>query len=260
MRVLIFSDIHLDAVTAGRHRYEEVQLFLDELLNHASTKHAELVMFAGDAHDRGSSLDAFYSSVLTRFFFAAARLRTEPAVVAIAGNHDVYDTSVLFRSQPITTLTPVRAAVTDALPAELSTRVHILDRPHTRAIGSDWAVLALPYVSRVHSEQHPLWEAHAIQVAQKYRDEGRQLIVVGHRVIPGAKMGSESVEMAKGQDMLFPVDAVEKLTPALVINGHYHKRQTCKVGKLEVEIPGSPIRFTFGDAADVVKGSLLVEL
>lgn len=260
MKALVFSDIHLDAVTAGAARRAEVLEFVGTAMELAIRHEVELVVFAGDAHNPGSLLDPLYTADLIRRIFAFARATLQFIVVAVAGNHDVVDTSELFLGSPVTTLTPVRAAAIACLSSEEAARVHVFDRPYTRMIAPGWAVLALPYVSRVHATNWDAWDRHAFGTAQRYVDDGVRLIVVAHRVVPGAQISSESIEMAKGQDLIFPFDEVAKLKPAFVINGHYHSRQTVEHDGLSISIPGSPLRFTFGEAEQVAKGVMIVEI
>lgn len=259
MRVMVFSDIHLDAVTAGNERRTEVLRFLTEAWLVAETNKVEMVIFAGDAHDPGGLFDPLYSADLLRMMSQYAMAPWRPLFVAVAGNHDVVDTSELFLGSPITTLTPLRAAAT-LLDSDRAGRLHIFDRPFTRKVSDQWAVLGLPYLSRAHSEMHTIWDEHALLHAGRYIDAGVGLIVVAHRVVPGATLSSETAEMAKGQDQLFPVNQVKQLAPALVINGHYHARQVVVTEDLSIVIPGSPLSFTFGEAEEVSKGVLLVEL
>jgi DNA repair exonuclease SbcCD nuclease subunit len=258
VKLLAFSDIHLDAVTAGRTRRGEVLTFLQEVCHLAETNRVDTIIFGGDAHDPGRLFDPLFSADLIRYFTAFGGISSKPKVVAIAGNHDVVDSSELFLSQPITSLTPLRAAV-QCMPRDIAERFFILDRPHARRIADDWAVLGLPYVSRAHAKIQPHWENHAFASAAQFRKQGCRLVVVGHRVVPEAQISSETVEMARGQDQLFPFERVEELEPACVINGHYHSRQIVNHGKLSIGVPGSPVRFTFGEAEQTDKGVLLAE-
>lgn len=250
MKLLAFSDIHLDAVTAGRPRLDEVALFLNHALRIATTEQVDLVVFGGDAHDPGTLLDPMYSTWLI-----AGLMEFPMPVVAIAGNHDVLDTSELYDGQPITTLTPLRAA-SQYCPRDL----YVLDKPQVVQAVPGWAVLGLPYVSRAHAHRNAGWLDSAFADVDVRAAHGHRVIVVGHLVVPGARMGSESVEMAKGQEQLFPFERVAALNPALVLNGHYHGRQVVNANGMPVVIPGSPLRFTFGEADEVEKGVLLAEL
>jgi DNA repair exonuclease SbcCD nuclease subunit len=259
VKLLAFSDIHLDAVTAGKPRRKEVLSFLQHVWQLVEKHAVDLVIFAGDAHDPGSLTDSMYAADLIRRFSIFPLAQSKPTFVAVAGNHDVVDTSETFIDNPVTTLTPFRVACETMLP-EHRALIHVFERPNTREVRKGVAVLGLPYVSRAHAKHFPTWEAHAFNVARGYVKEGHKLVVVGHRVIPGAKMTSESVEMARGQDQLFPFDEVAALNPAIVINGHYHAHQTVRQTGFDIHIPGSPVRFTFGEAQEHSKGVLLAEI
>jgi DNA repair exonuclease SbcCD nuclease subunit len=252
MRILIFSDIHLDAVTAGNPRKQEVVEFLRHVQQAATAHEVDLVIFSGDAHDSGWLLDPLYTAELIW-----GLLSFKQDVIAVAGNHDVVDTSELFDGEPVTTLTPLRVA--SKFTPQLQRRCFVADRPKLVKISAKWAVLCLPYVSRVHSKVSGEWLEHAVVEAAEFGQGGGKLIVVGHRVVPGAVMGSESAEMAKGQDQMFPFAEVAQLQPAVVINGHYHARQVVRVEGLEVNIPGAPLQFTFGETEEP-KGVTVMQL
>lgn len=258
-KLLFFSDIHLDAVTAGKPRKVEIVAFVERLWHIAEQEQVDLIGFCGDAYDPGSLIESSYSAALIKTFINFSRVSSGPAVVAIAGNHDVIDASEHFMQQPVTTLTPLRSAC-QQLPREQSEMLHVFDRPMTRLVKPGLAVLSLPYVSRVHLPSLPTWEAHAAKVARDYVQQGNKLVVMAHRVIPGARMTSESIEMARGQDQIFPFALIADLRPSFVTNGHYHAAQTITVEGVEIHIPGSPARFTFGDVDDVAKGALLAQI
>ena len=250
MKLLAFSDIHLDAVTAGRPRKGEVVRFIEQVRSIAIDQQVDLVIFAGDAHDPGALLDPMYSAELI-----FGLMQFQVPLVAIAGNHDVVDTTELFLNQPITTLTPLRAA------SMFSQRpVRVLEMPMVVEPIPGWVVVGLPYVSRAFAACNATWLDGVFAQAEQRVSEGARAIVVGHMVVPDALIGSESVEMAKGQEQMFPFARVGRLQPAFVLNGHYHARQIVKTWGLQIAIPGSPLRFTFGEAAEVSKGVLIVEL
>lgn len=254
MRLLAFSDLHLDAVTAGRARRPEVLEYLRDAHAVATSFLPDVVVFSGDAFDPGGLQDCMNSSCMIAALLGFAQRST---VIAIAGNHDVIDTSALFEGYPVTTLTPVRAAAR-FMPEVQAARLHVVERPRFLRVDDGWGVLALPYVSRVHLGSLPGWMDEAFDDASAFGDS---IVVVGHLVIPGAAMGSESIEMARGQDQLFPFERVAALKPKLVINGHYHGRQEVLApNDLRIHIPGAPLRFTFGEVADVEKGFLTAVL
>lgn len=250
MKLLAFSDIHIDAVTAGRARKAEVVGFLERVRSIAIDERVDLVIFAGDAHDPGNLLDPMYSAELI-----FGLMHFQAPLVAIAGNHDVVDTSELFNNKPVTTLTPLRAA------AMFSQKcVRVVEMPMTVEPIPGWVVLGLPYVARAFAACNEAWLDSAFLQVEERMQEGARLIVVGHMVVPGAAIGSESAEMAKGQEQMFPFARVDRLKPDFILNGHYHARQIVKTSGMQIAIPGSPLRFTFGEAAEVSKGVLIVEL
>lgn len=255
-KLLFFSDIHLDAVTAGRPRRKEIVAFLERVYYLANQEQVDLVAFCGDAYDPGGLFDALHSAELVKRFLSFPRVTSSPAFVAIPGNHDVIDVDEYFMDQPVTTLTPVRAASLQ-LPRDQAELVHVFDRPVTRLVKPGLAVMALPYVSRLHVPRLPVWEPHAMKVARDYVQQGNKLVVISHKVIPNARMTSESKEMARGQDQIFPFAQVAELRPSIVVNGHYHAAQYVQCDGVDIHIPGAPLRFNFGEADEETKGVLL---
>lgn len=253
MKVLAFTDIHLDAVTAGRARRAEVLVFLERVQQIFESYRPEVVVFCGDAHDAGSLLDPLYSADLIRTLLGFRLAIT----VAIPGNHDVLDTSEMFEDQPVSTLTPVRAAS-----AFCSDSVHVIERPKLTLLFGKWAVIALPYVAKAHKDRNQQWLDETFEDATQLASKGWSFIVVSHLVVPDARLGSESLEMAKGQDQMFPFERVAALgrSVKLVLNGHYHAQQHVQTQDVELVLPGAPVRFTFGELAHVSKGVYVAEL
>lgn len=261
MNVLAFSDIHLDAVTAGKSRRLEVVSFLDSVARFVADRKTELIIFSGDAYNPGSLMESMYCADFLRRMLSLAKGDHEPLVVAVAGNHDVVDTSELFLSEPLTTLTPLHSAAVHALDFENPGRLVVFNRPKVVVCDKQgFAVLGLPYLSRAHAKSRAKWMEMAFESALQAKKSGLKLIVVSHLVIPGARMGSESYELARGADQLFPFAEVARLRPTLVLNGHYHMRQIIEADGFEIIIPGSPLRFTFAETEDVSKGLTLVEI
>lgn len=248
------SDLHLDAVTAGKPRRREVIEYLVDAADVVKQKGVDLVLFGGDAFDPGSLSEALYATDLLHAF--AAFVRAGAHVVAIAGNHDVVDTSELVDNAPVTTLTSVRAAF-NLIGGALPRNVLVCQKPTFVHVSSDWGVLALPYLARAHAGRAADWTDRAFDEAATFRKSGR-IVVLAHLVVPGATLGSESSEMARGQGQIFPFERVKALGASLVINGHYHARQEV-LGEHDVpiQVPGSPVRFTFGEVDDHLKGFLL---
>ena len=70
------------------------------------------------------------------------------------------------------------------------------------------------------------------------------VVVLAHLNIPGLLPGEESLELARGRDVFFPVEAAREVRPALMVCGHHHKRQVTPDG---IHVVGSPARLTFGE-------------
>lgn len=70
-------------------------------------------------------------------------------------------------------------------------------------------------------------------------------LIVGHLMIEGIAVGSETRDMPRGRDVFLPIDSLRDHFPdAKIVNGHYHDGQMYK----GVHIPGALARFTVGEA------------
>lgn len=244
MRICLTSDWHIDAVTAGRRRIDELPAYLDAI---AAAAPFDVILHLGDTFDPGHRMGPRFA---WEALHAAKRLRGMcDHLVWIAGNHDVIETREVF-----TSISPLRA-LDDVKIAEVPT-YHLLG-------GGDSAfgVLALPYTSRAYASTDAYHDdlGTAFGIAQNFRGKIPQC-VIGHLSVPGAIMGSESREMARGRDIDFPAADVARLKPAFVANGHYHQAQIVKAKGVDIIIPGSPHRFTFGERDDDTKGFTVIEL
>ena len=246
MKVLATSDWHLDAVTAGVPRLREFGAYLSRVVAAVREEPIDLVLVLGDYFDPGR-LNAHELTV--RLMEAAAELAELAPTVMIAGNHDVVESSGGW-----TTLSPLVVAARCGLGGG---RLQAFERPEAVEVAGV-TVLALPYVAR------------SVEMAQGYAGlrsrafdraahAGGPLVVAGHLTVPGAIMGSETREMARGRDVDFPAGEVAALKPALVLNGHYHRPQVVR-GPVDVVVPGSPHRFTFGEGDADSRGFVVAEV
>lgn len=250
MRILVTSDWHLDAHTLGVPRRPELLRYLDLVAQAADIEEVNVVIFAGDACDPGHMLQSQYAADIIEAFRRLGKNRT---LVAIAGNHDVVEVA-----GPLTTLAPARVAFAD------DPHKHILELPEVVAFpGHQVALLALPYVARSQVEAgSPLFVDvldQAFSAAAMRKGAGFKLVVIGHMTVPGAKLGSETVELSRGRDLDLPLERIAALQPDLVVNGHYHKPQVVQVNGVKVVIPGSPASFSTDDAAQG-KGYTIAEI
>lgn len=263
MKILMTSDWHLDAMTAGKPRIDEHRAYRDKLCDIAEVEDVDIVAFCGDAFDPGQMLGPFYTVEMMRSV-EAVHARARYGSIWISGNHDVVESW-----HGVTTMSPVAI-----LAEHMEGAIHVVEKPDAvrflwthdmpvsetgQAVGGV-VFLCLPYVARpVYDKTH---EDNAIHRARMLAEEDGMnlpIVVIGHMTVPGASLGSESVEMARGRDLDLPARGIRDLKPSVVVNGHYHEPQTVKVNGVNVIIPGSPHRFTFSERNDR-KGCVIVEL
>lgn len=254
-RILITSDWHVDTVTAGTERFAELAEYVSALEEVIREESVDLVCNLGDCWDPGTVQDPRWARFVYSSFAqlgAAAKhdslyAREGAGLVAIPGNHDVIDTSI-----PTSTLS--------ALAALNHETALVLEKPSLRTMAGV-AVLALPYVARAY-QGTPAYQRALDDALEASLRASRDmpLIVIGHLSFDNMHPGSEIIDMSRGREIPFPVELVEQLDPAAVFNGHYHMRQRIRRGGLDIEIPGSPIQFTFGETKDGPRGFLIVEV
>jgi len=258
MRILATSDWHLDAVTFGIPRRDEVLRYIEAVKRAIVAEGVDIVIVSGDMCDPGSMLGSQCAADVIEAFVGLALLTKERMLLAVAGNHDVVEINYA-----LTTLTPAHRAFDTAKRETVSgtpLSIHIAETPMVVA-HRGCVFLMLPYLSRAYVD-HGIGAdellAGVIQLAAERRP-GEKLVVVGHLTIPGAIIGSESLELSRGRDYDLPIGRLSELTPDVVINGHYHRPQVVDVGPFEVVIPGSPLAFTTDDEADG-KGYVILEV
>lgn len=256
MKILATSDWHVDATTAGVERLPEIAAYVDSLADAVGELDVDLVLQLGDSWDPGSVNDPrwcrfVYESFIRLGSSYAHELNGVVGLIAIPGNHDVIDTST-----PTSTLSGLRVAG--------SRFVAVLEEPTCYRVtrrDESVAVLALPYVSRAYERTDAYRQAldGALEAALRAARDS-PVVVMGHLSFDGMTPGSETTDMARGREVPFPVALIEQLAPTVVVNGHYHARQTIRRGGLDIEIVGAPIRFTFGEAKDGPRGFLVLEV
>lgn len=247
MKVLLTSDWHLDWVTAGAARLTELERYIDVVEEVVVREAVDFVFFLGDGCDPGGMLASLYAATMidaARRFHRAARRGS----VWIAGNHDVIESS-----RGTTTLSPVRVAM------EGNEDVFaVFERPGFIELPG-LGVLALPYVAR--DVETTAYGADLTDALRAASATSSPVCVLGHLAVPGARMSSESHELARGRDVEIPIgDVMAILEPVFVANGHYHDAQIVKYGGAEIIIPGSPVRLTFGERNDDLKGFTILEV
>ena len=252
-KMLFSGDWHQDAVTAGVPRFDEIEQHAKLVREVIVEEKIDIFTHLGDLHDPGSLLESLYSAMLIRTASNIRRSRDGVRQVWIPGNHDVVE---IGSADPVTTLSPMREA---AFAGAFGGSVLVNEDPSFDVV-SGVGILSLPYVARSRIGESAWFLDQAFDGAAKNR-AGHQLalVVVGHQTVPGATLGSESAEMARGGDRDFPFERVAALKPSAVVNGHYHTRQVVRACGLEIHFPGSPEAFTFGEITEA-RGCLIVEV
>jgi DNA repair exonuclease SbcCD nuclease subunit len=257
LKIIATSDWHFDAVTAGKPRLREFFDYREKLVEVIRKEKPALLAVGGDFFDPGGMNAHKYTSILLETVSILNEVAVEGGGVSvwIAGNHDVVETSEGF-----TTLSPLVYALEGGFSSgsDRNYKPNVFERPglvefSQRGKGrEEFQVLALPYVAKSFGFDWSSVNRFAVN------PRNLPLIVLGHLTVPGAIMGTESKEMARGRDLEM-VD-LEPFDPKVIINGHYHAAQIVEWKGRKVIIPGSPMRFNFGESQDKNKGYTLIEI
>lgn len=238
MRILLTSDWHGDAVTAGFRRAGDVEAAALKTVAFAKETQVDAWAFLGDLADPDSG-SATLRAIETAMLVAERLNDAHIPNWWIAGNHDVIEDG-----SGRTVLGPLSRA---CFPTTT-----VFERPGTIYPGPVVVVHALPFVARSHAYDPPEF----VQGLDEDILSGQVThVFLGHLQLEGAKLGSETVDMPRGRHVAFPTDAVKRYERRLCFNGHYHQRQ--KIG--EVIVPGSLQRLSFGEESNS-PGFLVVEV
>lgn len=242
MKLVLSGDWHLDAVTAGVARREEIKrAVMDGPVRAAVEGRADLFCFMGDLCDPGSRYAV--GDVAFPIEVARALGSVETGVAAIesvwiAGNHDAVLSD---DAEPLTTLASLAAA---KLPG-----VTVVTRRGWHERSGRPPLLLLP------------WEAYPREFSL-LDDDLKGHVAIGHCTSfdAGAEWssseGSERAEYARGRDQQWPPGAERGIFAAC---GHFHEPGEVKLPGGAVHLVGSLVRLSFSDA-ERQRGFSMVEI
>jgi len=232
MRAIIGSDWHLDAVTHGVSRFNEVHRAIADMIAIAVNRKCNRFFFLGDLCD----IDTLFTFKALTYVADTCRSLGTLGIKTywMNGNHD--------SSNGVTIFDPFVSAYA------MNGYHHFINAP--RLIEDDDATLLfLPYLS------HEVLSFNAIVkdlLQSSKRDKTVPVFVFSHMSVKGIPLGEESYEMARGgSHTVLPVDVLDTYRNAsgrelTVFQGHYHKAQRFLAGnKVVVEVVGAPARFTY---------------
>lgn len=225
LRILTCSDWHADWSTRGVDRFDDVARAVEQTVKEAVDRKVDLYAMTGDLCDPDSGSSVFRCVALA--LDAARELRSRGIMSFwVAGNHDVIEDG-----RGRTTLEPLCSLGSCAGLTGVFEKAESFVWRSTR-------FLTLPYTARSCAYDPAAAAAAAVKESSEL-----PLVVLGHLHVPGVIPGEETAEMPRGREVLFPVEQLRGKA-RLMINGHYHRRQTTPDG---IEIPGSLVRLTFAE-------------
>lgn len=218
MKAVIFSDVHLDATTCGRSRFEDIAGACDSIVDYAINQGANSLIFLGDLCDADSPRSHACLAELARW---VARTRGMLDFTIIAGNHDVVEDGS-------------GSTLYDALQELEGGNVNVITEPEIFELWRGMKAAALPFTARACSYDPGAFVA----------GNDAPAVCLGHLNITGATVGSESGDFLRGRDVFWPLPELRKHWPKTrLIGGHYHGGQVVE----GIHIVGSPAIFNFGE-------------
>jgi exonuclease SbcD len=278
MKLLHFSDAHIDMANYGRHdpvtglplRVLDFLKSLDTIVDAAIDEKVDMVIFAGDAYKDRSPAPTFQREWGRRIMrLSQAKIST----LLLIGNHDI--SPATGRAHAIQEFDTLQVPF-----------VRVLAKPEFLCPADLWdlpvQVIAMPWISRSAlmanlemSAENPEEifsniESRISDLVEGWlaaADPSLPIILTAHASIEGAKYGGERLVML-GNDLVLSASMVKNPKLDYVALGHIHKPQNLNEGAHPPVIyPGSIERVDFGEAADdkffivaeVTKGEARVE-
>jgi exonuclease SbcD len=259
MKILHFSDAHIDMANYGRHdpqtglpfRVLDFLKSLDAIVDTAISEQVDMVIFAGDAYRDRSPAPTFQREWGRRIMrLSSAKIPT----LLLVGNHDV--------SPSIGRAHALHEFSTLQIPY-----VRVLDKPEFLSPDQLWdlpiQVIAMPWITRSglmavtgetdatqafsHVEENI---GELIESWLERSDSALPIILTAHASIEGAKFGGERLVML-GNDLVLSGSLVKNKKFSYVAMGHIHKPQDVNEGSQPPVIyPGSIERVDFGEVKE----------
>jgi DNA repair exonuclease SbcCD nuclease subunit len=241
MKLVVASDFHLDHVTLGIARFDEIARAVEESVKAAIESHAERYIFCGDLCDPDKNFSPFRAIK----FAQQMALKLQANGISshwLAGNHDVIEDG-----SGSTTLTPMQA-LTTVDPEERGHKIFVHEEPGLTYLPYGLILAAFPFTPISHNYD-------PTKIAASIHENKTRVIAIGHLSVEGVIPGEETTQMPRGRDVYLPHGMLrQRKAPTLIINGHYHRRQVFE----DVIIPGSLARLNFGEERHM-PGFMIVE-
>lgn len=239
MKAVISGDWHGDWYTAGVPRFDEIAIAVDVTVRAAIDMKAGLYIFDGDLAEVDGP--GMLQTLAVAVGAAKDLHRHGIQSVWLTGNHDVIEDG--FGTSNLTPMAEVEGAeLVDAprvIPfAERSEPLPFGDEARAKYLTQSKApgvkrVACLPFTPRTHN-----YDPRAF--VRDYQGPAPDL-VVGHLMLEGIAVGSETKDMARGRDVFWPLAELRQHWPnALLVGGHYHDSQVYQ----GVHLVGSLARLT----------------
>lgn len=259
MKLLHFSDAHIDMANYGRHdpqtglplRVLDFLKSLDTIVDTAISEKVDLVIFSGDAYKDRSPAPTFQREWGRRIMrLSQAQIPT----LLLIGNHDV--------SPSIGRAHALQEFKTLQVPF-----VKVLDQPCFLGSADLWdlpaQVIAMPWITRSglmavtgetdSTEAFSRIEGNVGELIEGWLEEADSslpIVFTAHASIEGAKFGGERLVML-GNDLVLSGSLVRNPKFSYVAMGHIHKPQDVNEGSQPPVIyPGSIERVDFGEAKE----------
>lgn len=262
MKILQTSDWHLDWKTHGVSRFDELWKAVEASVTTAIEQEVDLYAFTGDLCDPDAGGTAVFECAEVALWAASRLQNADIPSVWCSGNHDVIEDG-----RGRTTLAPLAgyAANTDGMVKVYEAGMtDVVRLTHSQAWGSPFCeIIALPYPSA--TRPYDMDKVFAPHDAWHGFKGSEPRIILSHLAVPGVVQGEEIGEMARGRDVMYPIEKVlrgikdDDIGAAVMLQGHYHRQQSLNFGGVYMHIPGSLAQLTFSEE-HYTSGYLIIEV